>query len=100
MKTTELVELLTTQDLSDAEAYNLLLEGVSGEFPREAVATLEGQQLIIYFSYQLREVCFPVMRKLREALRFKDAECDRLRDECTTAIRERDRLRVIDRRTS
>ena len=64
MKTTELVEVLKTQDLTETEAYNLVIDDLF-----EFVTTEElekAQSLVAYFMYKIKSGCFAAITQLRE----------------------------------
>ena len=65
MKTSELIAMLKSQDLTETEAYNLII-GDLYEFVTEEQVE-QGQRLIQYFMYKIQAVCFPVIEELREA---------------------------------
>lgn len=64
MKTTELVELLATKDLTETEAYNLIIDDLYEFVSMEQVET--GQRLIAYFMYKIQKGCFAAITQLRE----------------------------------
>jgi hypothetical protein len=83
MKTTDAIEFFKTQDVTDTQGYNILIEDLWNigvitkptfeDQPQEAHTITEedmaqpvAQSLIQYFMYQIQEVLFPVIRDLRE----------------------------------
>ena len=64
MKTSELVAMLKTQDLTETEAYNLIIGDLFECVPQEQV---EGaQRLVAYFMYKIQNVCFAAITELRD----------------------------------
>lgn len=67
MKTSELIPLLETTDVTDKQLYNLLIEDLDSA-TRLAAGSLDDpmpQALIRFFMYQIQAVIFPVIRNLR-----------------------------------
>jgi len=66
MKTSELVKLLTEHpEVTDTEAYNLLVDDLFQFVPEDVIASPGGQRLIAYFQYKITEVCLPVIKQVR-----------------------------------
>lgn len=70
MKTSELVELLKTHDVTEVQLYNLLTEdlGMAVDGKSGSIADPVPQELIRFFIYQIQSVIFPVIRDLRKVL--------------------------------
>jgi hypothetical protein len=67
MKTTELIELLKTHDVTANQLYTLLTEDLN-DATRTASGSLEDempQQVLRFFVYQIQSVMFPVISDLR-----------------------------------
>jgi hypothetical protein len=64
MKTSELIAMLMSQDLTETEAYNLIVDDMFEFCTEEQVE--QGQRLIQYFMYKIQNVCFPVIKELRK----------------------------------
>lgn len=67
MKTTELIELLKTQDVTANWLYDLLTEDLN-DATKTAVGSLDDempQQILRFFVYQIQSVVFPVISDLR-----------------------------------
>jgi hypothetical protein len=71
MKTTELIELLKTQDVTKDQGYTLLIEDLeeATKFTAGSVADPMPQQLTRFFIYQIQEVLLPVIANLRQELK-------------------------------
>lgn len=66
MKTTELIQMLKTQDLTETEAYNLIVNDLFEAVPESEVALPASQLLVRYFLYKIQSVCFAVITELRK----------------------------------
>ena len=65
MKTSELIEFLATQDFTDTQALNLLINDLYDFVPMEQV---EGaQRLVEYYNYKMTEVLLATIHRLRKA---------------------------------
>jgi hypothetical protein len=86
MKTTELIKLLETNDVTTDQGYNLLIAdlwnieiltkppfedqpGESHIVTEADMASPEAQAVIMFFMYQIQEVLLPVIANLRRELR-------------------------------
>jgi hypothetical protein len=67
MKTTELIEVLKTKDLTETEAYNLIIDDLYEFVTMEQVEA--GQRLIAYFMYKIQSGCFAAITQLRKERR-------------------------------
>jgi hypothetical protein len=70
MKTTELIELLKTRDVTKDQLYNLLIEDLETvtQQTRGSIADPMPQEIVRFFRYQIEDVVFPVIRDLRVVL--------------------------------
>lgn len=63
MSTSELIGLISHQELTDIEVYNLLTADMFESLPIESVKA--AQPLIRYFNYKITAVLVPVIDRLR-----------------------------------
>jgi hypothetical protein len=70
MKTSELIEFLKTNDVTEDQLYNLMIEDLFDcpIITPESIDNPVAQQLIRFFMYQIQSVAFPVIRDLRTVL--------------------------------
>ena len=64
MKTTELIEFLKSQDFTDTQAYNLIINDLFEFVPEEQIE--QAQRLVAYFMYKIQAVCLPAIRELKK----------------------------------
>lgn len=70
MKTTELIEFLKHNDVTEDQLYNLLIEDIESATQNTvgSIADPMPQRLIWFFMYEIRDVVFPVIGDLRTVL--------------------------------
>jgi hypothetical protein len=70
MNTTELIEFLKHNDVTEDQLYNLLTGDLytCPKITPESIDNPVAQQLIVFFMYQIQAVIFPVIRDLRTVL--------------------------------
>jgi hypothetical protein len=65
MKTSELIEFLSTKDFTNMQAYDLIVADLFEMVSTEEVAN--AQRLGEYFEYKIKEVLLPTINKLKAA---------------------------------
>lgn len=70
MKTTELIEFLKHNDVTEDQLYNMLIAdlGLATQNASGSIADPMPQRLISFFMYEIQAVVFPVIRDLRTVL--------------------------------
>lgn len=65
MKTTELIDFLTKNSVTDEQGYNLIIEDIYECVTEQEIAEPAAQKLVGYFMYKVQQVLLPVIRSLQ-----------------------------------